>query len=229
MSDEGKTVYDSPGCITSRNYYWGTLVAAVLVALIIIALLYSKIVKLRRVRRHDGLYLQLVTDNTWETVKIGLVCVPSEQLFLTPQKQPLILEINLVLGCRHSEAWITWGRRLQASNVSVKREARQILLPRSITISRRLARELESEQGYIRLARLVRQVGGLTSMIPLATPMINGDGWSTIGENLRLVGDSIRDSKRSRAAKGKKSATGVGKTTREAPQRLTELTNTSLP
>ena len=85
--------------------------------------------------------------------------MPSEQLFLSHPLQPLIAEVNLVMGCRRCEAWITWGRNLQALNVAVRREARPVALPGSVTISKRIARELESEKGYIKLTRLVRQVG----------------------------------------------------------------------
>ena len=92
-------------------------------------------------------------------------------------------------------------------------------LPGSVTISKRIARELESEKGYIKLTRLVRQVGGLTSIIPLSTPMINGDGWSTIGEDLLLPETSLRPSKKLRPQKGKKGPRGAGKVARIAHPR----------
>ena len=181
-----------------------------------------KIVALKRKRKNDGLYLQLVTDCMWENIKIGEACNPSEQLFLTPPHKPLIVEINLVLGCLRCEAWITWGRKLNASNVSVKREARPIVLPRSVTISKQLAHELDSEQGYIKLARLVRQVEGLTSMIPLSTPMINGDGWSTVGEDLQVAETSLQQGKKTRTPKGKKGFSGVGKSSKGNTSKIGE-------
>lgn len=213
---------ESIGCQIARNYYWGLLVAIVAFAILVISILGRKITTLNRKQRPDGLYLQLVTDSLWENVRIGEVCVPSEQLYLTPQQKPLIAEINLVLGCFQCEAWITWGRRLNASNVSVIREARAINLPRSVTISKRLARELEAEQGYIKLARLVRQVGGLTSMIPLSTPMINGDGWSTIGEDLRVAETCLKAAKTVRTQKGKQNLHGTMKSSRGTTSRAGE-------
>ena len=212
----------SEGCQTARNYYWGLLIAVVMFAGSIIIILSRRIVTLKRKRKSDGLYLQLVTDSLWENIRIGEVCVPSEQLYLTPQQKPLIVEVNLVLGCLQCEAWITWGRRLNASNVSVIREARSIALPRSVTISKRLARELESEQGYIKLARLVRQVGGLTSMIPLSTPMINGDGWSTIGEDLRVAETCLKAAKTAHTHKGKAGSKGAMKGSKGANTRAGE-------
>ena len=222
MSELEWPTTDGADCQAARNGYWGLLATVITSAILSIIILSRRIVVLKRRIREDGLYLQFVTDCIWENIRIGEVCVPSEQLFLTPKQKPLIAEINLVLGCLQCEAWITWGRRLNASNVSVKREARPIILPRSVTISKKLARELDSEQGYIKLVRLVRQVGGLSSMIPLSTPMINGDGWSTIGEELQVVETCLGAGKPPRVPKGKKSFQGTSRKTRGATARMSQ-------
>ena len=220
MGKADEPVSKSESCYIAEIYYWAALVSVVLTALLVIIGLCRKVVILRRKYKADGLYLQVVTDHTWENIRIGEACVPSEQLFMSYPQQPLIVAISLLLGCRNCEAWITWGRKLQASNVSVKREARPVALPRSVTISNQLAHDLDSERGYIRLARLVRQIGGLTSIIPMATPMINGDGWSTIGEEIRVAETSLRQNKKVRVAKGKKGCKGTGKSSRTLPRPL---------
>ena len=82
------------GCYIARKYYWGSLVAAVLIALLCLIGLCRKIVTLQRKQKRDGVYLQIVTDYTWENIKIGEACVPSEQLFLSHPQQPLIAEVK---------------------------------------------------------------------------------------------------------------------------------------
>ena len=222
MSDSEELFEAGEICSVTRNYYWGVTSVIVTLAVIVTVALSRKIVNLRRRSLSDGIYLQLVTDRLWENIKVGEVCVPQEQLFLTPPQNPLIIEINIILGWWRGEAWIRWGRELNASNVSTRREARPVILPQSLGVSKLLARELDSEQGSIKLARLVRQTGGLTSMIPLSAPMISGDGWSTIGENLREAETSFRRGRTERVSKGRKSSRGLGKNPRSGAALMTD-------
>ena len=177
---------DEIGLGVKDAYCWVFPIIAIGIAIISLLLMGCRLQQLRRQIKPEGIYLQVVTDYSWETIWIGKICVPSEQLFLSGKREPLIKAVVITKDCCRSEIWITWGRQLKAISTLYSREPRIITLPGNVSILNKLARELELTPNVLRLVRLVRQTGGLTSVIPLGEPSLSRDGWTLIGEEPRI-------------------------------------------
>ena len=55
-------------------------------------------------------------------------------------------------------------------------------MPDHLLISREMAGELNGNYNHTKMARLVRYIGGLASVVPVDIPMISTSGWSAVGD-----------------------------------------------
>ena len=167
---------------TQNKVIMTVLICVVLSGSVLNIIMCRKWRKLARERRPDGIYLQIATDRMAETIHVGECHMPLDQIFQKSKKEPLLREITVTSTWGKDEVNIVWGRTVYTTDVVHYGEVTTVVLPDHLLISHEMAGELNGSYNHTKMARLVRYIGGLASVVPVDIPMISTSGWSAVGD-----------------------------------------------
>ena len=166
------------GCETAM-----AVLSLALIVMIVLAIYLGKRLRYeRRQKLPDGLYLQMANRDVSETIHLGDCAMPLDHVFQTEGTEPLIRDAAVSFACKGHVARLHWGRTLYSTELAAGTQAMPLPLPVSIKISRTMARALDADDGSIIMARLLRYLGGLASVVPTNIPMITPAEWSCVGQ-----------------------------------------------
>ena len=182
----GKTArgYD-PECATGIEHYdaiLAGLIGMLFIIFLICVYLARKVRKAKKYKMIDGIYVQIASQHVCETVHVGEISMPLDHVFQKKSNEPLLRDIHVSTIFNGHAARLQWGRTLYATETVSGASAIPMGLPESVRISREMAIALQGNREGIVMARLMRYIGGLATIVPMEMPMISSAGWSSVGE-----------------------------------------------
>ena len=157
------------------------IICALIGAVMVCVFLGCSLKNARKYKRTDGVYLQIITERLSEIAYLGECAMPIDQVFQKNSLEPLIRELYVKHLFGTYLVQLVWGRPLYAIETVASGRAISLTLPGSVNISRSMANALREDPRAVRMARLLRYIGGLASVIPVGMPMISTAGWTVIG------------------------------------------------